>query len=222
MDKIINRDTETLNRLRGFLGEQTLTLNGRLPPERKLAAVLDVSRSDLRKALAVLEAEGQVWRHVGRGTFLGARPVLNLDDVAYLASVTSPAHIIDARLSVEPQLCRLATLHATDADFEEMRRCNRRCREAKNWRAYEAWDNKFHYAIATATKNTLLMVLYDTLNAVRRSPAWEDIRHTDRPPQDHPSFGEHDGICDAIERRDPNLADERMRFHIISVRDRLR
>jgi DNA-binding FadR family transcriptional regulator len=221
MERLKSSGSETLSKLRGFLSQQALTLNGRLPPERLLSASLRVSRTELRKALAVLEAEGQIWRHVGRGTFIGARPVLNLDDVEYLSSTVSPVQIIDARLSIEPQIARLAALHGVQGDLAEMRLCNRRCREARDWRVYEAWDNKFHHAIASATKNQLLIVLYDTLNAVRRSPAWQDIRHTQRPPPDHMSFAEHDAICDAIARREADQAAESMREHIISVRNRV-
>ena len=42
----------------------------RLPTERQLAVDLGVSRSAVRHALAVLQAEGRVSREVGRGTFL--------------------------------------------------------------------------------------------------------------------------------------------------------
>src|SRR6266516_5923509 len=42
----------------------------RLPTERQLAADLGVSRSAIRHAMAVLQAEGRVSREVGRGTFL--------------------------------------------------------------------------------------------------------------------------------------------------------
>src|SRR5260370_19064062 len=42
----------------------------RLPTERQLAGDLGVSRSAVRHALAVLQAEGRVSREVGRGTFL--------------------------------------------------------------------------------------------------------------------------------------------------------
>ena len=38
-----------------------------LPPERKLAEALGISRRDLRGALASMEASGRVWRGVGRG-----------------------------------------------------------------------------------------------------------------------------------------------------------
>jgi len=42
----------------------------RLPTERKLAADLSVTRSEIRHALAALEADGLISREVGRGTFL--------------------------------------------------------------------------------------------------------------------------------------------------------
>jgi GntR family transcriptional regulator, uxu operon transcriptional repressor len=43
---------------------------GRLPTERRLALDLGMSRSSVRHALAILEAQGRISREVGRGTFL--------------------------------------------------------------------------------------------------------------------------------------------------------
>jgi DNA-binding GntR family transcriptional regulator len=85
--------------LRNFLAAEGPTLNERLPAERDLCLVLGLSRSRLRKGLAVLEAEGQVWRHVGRGTFVGPRPIPNLSDVELLTSLTSPTAVMEARMS---------------------------------------------------------------------------------------------------------------------------
>jgi GntR family uxuAB operon transcriptional repressor len=212
---------DSLHQLRGYLSERAWLLNARLPPERELSRLLGVSRADLRKALAVLESEGQVWRHVGRGTFIGARPVHNLHDVAYLGELANPAQVIEARLAVEPQLARLAALHGVRSDFDQIRTFSRRCREAKEWRVYEAWDNNLHQAIATATHNKLLINLFDTLNAVRRSTVWGQLRSTTLPPADHESFDEHDDIHLAIANRDADRAAEAMRIHLRSVRDRL-
>jgi GntR family transcriptional regulator, uxu operon transcriptional repressor len=47
-----------------------LGTGGRLPTERQLAADLGVTRSAVRHAMKMLEAEGRVSREVGRGTFL--------------------------------------------------------------------------------------------------------------------------------------------------------
>ena len=50
----------------------------RLPPERELCELLDVSRTSLRQALADLEDRGLITRHQGRGTFV-TRPRLDAD-----------------------------------------------------------------------------------------------------------------------------------------------
>jgi len=221
MSIIDSNEQSALAALRHFLAEAGPALNERLPAERDLCQTLGLSRSQLRKGLAILEAEGQIWRHVGRGTFVGPRPIPNLSDVELLTSLTSPTAVMEARMAVEPQLARLASLHGTEADFTEMRQCNRRCRSAKGWRFYEAWDHNFHQAIAGATQNKLLVSLFDTLNVVRRTVVWGQLRTSELPPPDHESFEEHDAIYEAIAGRDPDLAAERMRAHLKTVRDRI-
>lgn len=218
MDTILD---DPLIRLRAYLSAQDLSLNDRLPPERELCSELGLTRAALRKAMAVLESEGQVWRQVGRGTFIGARPVLNLAEVKYLSSISSPTQIIDARLIIEPELARLAALHAIAKDFSELRLSHRRCKEAKSWRVFESWDNRFHYAIAAVTRNKLLMTIFETLNAVRRSITWQTYRDSQSPPASYSTFAEHDEIVDAILGREPNLAADAMRKHLESVRTRL-
>ena len=52
-----------------------LGAGSRLPTERRLAADLGASRTSVRHALAVLEAEGRISREVGRGTFLRQPPL---------------------------------------------------------------------------------------------------------------------------------------------------
>ena len=207
--------------IKDYISAERFNHNDRLPPERVLADRFGVSRGELRKGLAELEKDGLIWRHVGRGTFIGARPVLNLADVAYLGELASPAQVIAARLVIEPELARLAALYGTRADHDEIQSCNRRCRAAADWRSYEAWDNNLHYAVAKATHNKLLVYLFDILNVVRRSTVWGQHRTSRKPPDDHRSFTEHDAICAAILARDGGLASQRMRDHLASVRDRV-
>jgi DNA-binding FadR family transcriptional regulator len=209
-----------LDRLKEYIANQEFALNARLPPERELCLELDLTRGSLRKAMAILESDGQIWRHVGRGTFFGPRPVLNLSDVEYLNDHSRPAEVIEARLAVEPQLAKLAALHGTPSNFAEMRRCIRQCKSAKEWRVYEAWDNNFHQAIAKATCNKLLISLFDTLNIVRRSTVWGQLRSTKLPPRNHASFAEHDAIYEAVVARDGDLAANLMREHLRTVRKR--
>jgi DNA-binding FadR family transcriptional regulator len=207
-----------LGQLRAYLAQRELPADSRLPPERELSRALGVTRAEVRKALAVLEAEGQLWRHVGKGTFIGSRPLDSAADVASITRRTNPTEVMRTRLLIEPEVARLAALNATPGHIAEMRVCLERTRAAATWRQYEAWDNRLHRVIAEATQNHLLLALLDTLAAVRRAVAWGRLRANPvKPDPDHHSFAEHEAIVAAIEERDMARAAESMRRHLETV-----
>ncbi len=213
--------TDLAQRLRDLLDSAGYRHNDRIPPERELCARLDTTRNQLRKALSELEAQGRIWRHVGRGTFVGARPVLNLQDVTYLRDQIKPEQVVAVRFTIEPELCRLASEHASKSDCEQMRLCADRCRNAEDWRTYEAWDNNLHHAIARATRNQLYLYFFETLNSVRRSIVWGQPRETRGPAPGYASFAEHDEIVDAISLGQGERAAIGMRRHLQSVYSRV-
>lgn len=215
-------DASTLTQLRAYLARGDLSPGARLPAERELAEIIGVSRSELRKALAVLEREGEIWRHVGKGTFVGSRPSEEIASLRAIAERTGPAEVVRARLLLEPQIAAEAALHASAHDLETMRLCLAASERAPSWRHYEACDNRLHRTIAEASRNTLILALFDTLNGVRRAVVWRRRRDPpDRPPRDHHSFAEHRAIVEAIGARDAGAAAEAMRRHLRSVARRL-
>lgn len=220
---MISAETESaLTQLRAWLANRGTAADPRLPPERELAAMLGVSRGTLRKALAVLESEGLIWRQVGCGTFVGDRPVEPRLDLSEVMRRASPAAVMDARLLLEPELARLAALHATGADLDELALCLGQSRAAADWRTYEYWDNRLHRGIAQATGNGVLLALLDSLNTIRRAITWGRLRRgPQRPAPDHHSFAEHEAIVAAIVERDPRAAAAAMRRHLASVRRHL-
>ncbi|MDT1064271.1 FCD domain-containing protein [Paracoccus sp. CPCC 101403] len=216
-------ETQPLERLRTFLETADLGEDGRLPPERELAEALGMGRAVLRKALATLQAQGVLWRHVGKGTFMGDRPIGTQADINALVQGTNPMEVMAARIAFEPEIARLAAGNATAAQLSELRSCAQKCRAATSWRQYEHWDNRLHRNLGEAAQNTLLLGLLDTLTAVRRAITWSRRRsHPDRPPRDHHSFGEHDVIVDAVAARDGPAAADAMRRHLRTVEQKLR
>ncbi|HSI41051.1 MAG TPA: FCD domain-containing protein [Xanthobacteraceae bacterium] len=211
-----------LTQLRAYLAQSDLPEDGRLPPERELAGALGVSRTEVRKALDVLESEGQLWRHVGKGTFIGSRPLDTFADITALARRSNPAEVMRARLVIEPELARAAAFTATPLNIAEMRTCLARSRQAESWRHYEGWDARLHRTIAEAAQNSLLLGLFDTLNAVRRAVTWGRLRTVpQRPRDDHHSFAEHEAIVEAIANRDMSGAAAGMRAHLATVERKL-
>lgn len=219
--------TGTLERLEGWLAASGFAPGDRLPAERHLSDTLKVTRAEIRKALAVLEARGALQRRVGHGTYLTSMPEPETGglpsspgDVSISALVrsTSPHDAMMARLALEPTLAGLAAIHATPVQITSARRLADNMRAALGWEHYHHLDEEFHKAIADAAGNSLLTELHRILNAVRVSVVWPRLDvPADRPPKDYHSFAEHEAILDALDRRDRIGATDAMRAHLRST-----
>lgn len=215
------QDHAALVQLRAYLTRSGLGPDDRLPAERDLAAAIGVTRGALRKALAVLETEGRIWRHVGKGTFLSGAAPETLDPGG-LAQRSNPAEVMRARQMLEPALAAQAAIHASALDLRALRTCCADSRTAPSWRHYEAADNRFHKLVAEAAHNAVACAMFDMLAAVRRAVVWSRRRDgNDRPAPDHPSFAEHEAILAALSARDPAAAQAAMRCHLASVERQL-
>ena len=78
-----------------------LGTGSRLPTERKLAADMGATRTSIRHALAVLQAQGHISREVGRGTFLRHDPGADGHD-AGTAQPARPAAVRTVRARRRP------------------------------------------------------------------------------------------------------------------------
>lgn len=215
--------SEAVRLLKEFIEKQGLAPGDRLPAERDLIGKLAMTRNSLRKALDLLERDGMIWRHVGKGTFVAGPP--DAPDAGVLSGIghqITPVKMMRARQCIEAVIAREAAINASRQAEAKIRRIKDRAQAATSWEDYETQDDLFHHAIAEATDNILLCALFDQLNGVRRAVAVSTvIRETTRPPEGHTSFAEHDRICAAIEARDPKAAHDAMWQHISSVSARL-
>ena len=209
--------------LKDFIAEKAYAPGDRLPAERELIGHLGMTRNSLRKALDSLEREGVIWRHVGKGTFIaGHDDQIDIAKLSEIGHQITPVKMMRARQCIEAVIAREAAINASRQAVMKIKQIKERARQASNWNDYETQDDQFHYAIAEATDNILLIALFDQLNKVRRAVAVSTvIRETERPPENHTSFAEHDRIYAAIEDRDPKAAHDAMWQHISSVSARL-
>jgi len=178
----------------------------RLPTERQLAADLGATRTTVRRALAVLEAEGQISREVGRGTFLrdarwapagvdgdggaldgNGRAAGPVTGVAASADGQAsggpggsagfaPADVMAIRRMLEPSAMRLVVAWATAADFQEMDRCLAGGERAESFDQFEHWDLALHRCIVAASHSPLLIRLYAVIDAARHGRYWGDLK----------------------------------------------
>ena len=198
--------------------------NQKLPPERQLADDFDKPRSAVRKALLILEAEGRLLRHVGRGTFIAGSGEAAASPARGLGPDASPAELIEARLAFEPSLVPLVASNATGGDFLRMEECLAAAAAAQTLDVYEQADDAFHLAIAQATHNSLLIQMAMVFSAARRNAAWGQLKQrsgTFDPARRAEVRAEHLGILEALKQRDEDTAHERLQAHLSRVRFKL-
>jgi DNA-binding FadR family transcriptional regulator len=211
-----------LVRLRALLDNSSFDPGQRLPPERILAAQIGIGRRALRRALEVLEAEGRIWRHQGKGTFLGPRPIYPHTGLEELSSRTHPLEVMNVRLEIEPILARLAALHASNGDVERLFHLVQKTASSSDADGYELWDSALHRTIAEAAGNNLLLAIFDLVDRIRQDMNWQALRERARSKDKlSAQVEQHRQIVTAIAQREAHAAEHAMREHLELVRDGL-
>lgn len=202
-------------------GEGDILSEGRLLPERALVDFYGVGRRTIREALKELEDEGLLYRRQGMGTFIGASAP-KVARMSALTSNTSPQEINEVRLEIEPVLAKLAAMRATPSDIEQMKQFIVRGRKAQTGKQYERWDSAFHAKIAQTVRNELFRSVFELINGVRAEQKWLSAREQSYSQTlTAELLDQHERIVAAIEERNPQAAEERMREHIHTANFRL-
>jgi len=212
-------ENPALDKLLDYVSQCNLRDGDPLPPERTLAETLGISRRDLRGALASMEASGRVWRGVGRGTYLGARPLKFAPSLRSLRTGSSLADIAEMRLMLEPALIELATRKASPDELAELEKCAKRNAIARDDDEWQQWDHRFHLLIAQATRNTAIIALMDVVNGMRMKPNLRE-KTADQDTRRH-FAQQHQAIVYAMMERDGETAAARMRDHLLNVQWRM-
>jgi DNA-binding FadR family transcriptional regulator len=198
----------------------------RLMTERQLAVDLGVTRTMIRRALAILEAEGRVSREVGRGTYLrdpdGQRTILGPGSTGTGDHEVGPADVMAARRLIEPQVLPLVVSWATTRDFEEMRRCLEGGATAQSYDDFEVWDFALHHAIMAASRNRLLLDMYAIIERARRGAIWGSLKRRSDSTERRTAYQrDHVELIDALTARDLPLAVAAMETHLQHVEQNL-
>lgn len=93
---IDNSSKLALDTLRQMVAQRAEFPQRALPTERDLAADFGLSRRAIRRALSVLEAEGQIWRRQGKGTFVGPTPPSASLSFARLSGRTNFSEVMES------------------------------------------------------------------------------------------------------------------------------
>ena len=198
----------------------TYAYGERLPPERELAKHYRTSRSTVREALRRLEDLKLVTRRIGSGTYVSYH---RTPDGHVMAYRTSPVELIEVRLGIEPQMARLAALHATIDDLGQLEQTLEALeRFGADQDAFSSADERFHLQLAECTRNPLMIWLYKHINDIRGHTAWHRMKEKILTPDRIGIYNEqHRRVFDAISHRDAESAASIVREHIEKARQDL-
>ncbi|MFK7892358.1 MAG: FadR/GntR family transcriptional regulator [Granulosicoccus sp.] len=203
--------------LRREITRGELASRDRLAPERDLAQAYGVARGTIREALNKLSAEGLVQIRPGSGTYVSE---LAIEPLSTVIANTRPLEMIDARFALEPHLCRLAVLHARQADIDAMETLMLAMeRSVDDPIEFSIADQSFHSLLAELSGNSLLIWMTTQMSSVRNQEQWARMRQLTLNASIICQYNEqHRKILNAIRTRDPERAATTMKDHLETAR----
>ena len=172
-----------------------------LPPERELVQMLGVSRSSVRDAIRSLELVGLLEPRQGIGILLQKRKMVG--------------ELLEVRKMIEPPLAGRAALHASEVAVAELEKILSRQKEKvrRGELAIEE-DSEFHYAIALASANSVVLKVVDVLMDLLRETRERSLQVEGRQQK---ALAGHQRILAALKRRDASSAEAAMRRHLEEI-----
>lgn len=178
---------------------------GQRLPEADLVSLYDASRGAVRAALAQLENEGIVERERNRGARV--RPI----------SLEEAVEITEARAVVEGLCAAKAAVRATDADRKRLRELGAELAETvanADVLAYSRVNQLVHRAVRDISGHETAGRLLDRLRT-------QSVRYhyTIALLPGRPAIGlqEHLHVIETVCAGDPDVAEQTMRAHLLSV-----
>lgn len=207
-----------IEQVRDLIASGRLKPGDRLPAERELAQTFRVGRSAVREAIRAMESLGLVEVRPGEGTFLTA-PQRGQGRDPLTASLyqawSTQRKLFEVRRVLEPALAALAARRATAEQIAKLHATlEEQGAEIQKGGTGVKEDTSFHYLLAEASGNEILLRIVDSLMHLVQKTREESLQQGGRPAR---SLKQHQAILKAIEVRDPAAAERRMRQHILAV-----
>ncbi len=215
--------------IRNLIVQTPYNPGDRLPPEREIAEMLDVTRTVVREALIMLEIKGLV--EVRRGAGIYALDNAVGEGAAESADINhcndaGPFELLQARQLLESNIAEFAALQATREDIIKMRQAlqlEERELASSAPGGSESGDMQFHLAIAEATHNSMLVELFrQSWQWRENNPMWIQLhRHLGDTHYRQEWLVDHKRILAALIKKDARAAKLAMWQHLENVKRRL-
>ncbi|MFG1173587.1 Uxu operon transcriptional regulator [Erwiniaceae bacterium CAU 1747] len=211
--------------LRNMITQKQYAVGDRLPPEREIADMLNVTRTLVREALIMLELEGLIEVRRGAGIYVINDSTIQPTPPS-ASNAAGPFELLQARQLLESNIAEFAALQATREDIFKMRQAlDLEEKELASGAVNESenGDRNFHLAIAEATHNSMLVELFKQSWQWREDNVmWGQLhRHLVNTDYRKQWLGDHKKILASLIKKDARGAKLAMWQHLENVKQRL-
>jgi GntR family transcriptional repressor for pyruvate dehydrogenase complex len=220
--KVISKEVE--EQIRQSILNRVYEPGDKLPSERELVAQFKVSRVTVREALKNLKTNGliAIRRGVNAGTYvseLKPDPIIeNFKNLVSLGKVNF-AHLMHARLYIEPQAAKAAASIRTDKDITNLTVLLDEAERYVNYSPRKARliCTRFHCEVAKILQNPIIDFICESITENCSSVIIEMSQAKLDKNGIRSLINEHSYILDAIIQKDLAEAYERTKNHLIKT-----
>jgi GntR family transcriptional repressor for pyruvate dehydrogenase complex len=209
--------TKFVDYIKDLIIQGKLLPGEKLPSEREMSQMTNVSRNTIRESYKILAALGYVEVKHGQGVFVAdENSSLEQWAATFFIKNDQILELFEIRKLLETQSVKRAADRATKEQIEHLKEITSfpadRMTEDKMFIAKN--DQDFHLSLAEISGNSVLIrIMYNLIDLLKESRE-NAMQIPGRPLK---SLEEHQEIVKAIEKRDPVLAEKQMLKHLNSV-----
>jgi GntR family transcriptional repressor for pyruvate dehydrogenase complex len=209
-----------------LIKEGQLKVGDRLPPERTLAEMFNVSRASIREAFSAMEIIGLIEVRQGEGSYitdLNIGPFINTIAPLFVRNESMETDLLEFRKLIEVEAVKLAAMKYQDVDITLLERALKLMKEALEKNdinmGAEA-DIQFHKAIFSLTGNIILTKAAEcTAYILECSVKFNRAKILKDSSNSRVLYHQHLQIYRAIRDGNPEFAAEIMDNHLNFVKE---
>ena len=192
----------------------------RLPPERELATMMQVSRPSVREALQALSILNIVEIRQGAGTYVTSlEPQLLVEPLNFVFSLDNSTllELAAARKILEVGIAAIAAQNITDEEIAALEACLEKSSAAvasDDYNAFLQSDIELHSIIATASRNPILIRFMDSISQLGLASRQQTVKI---PNLAREGVDNHRALVAALKAHNPEAAKQAMLEHLNNV-----
>ena len=216
---------EIITAIENYIQVEDISPGDKLPSENELSAIFQVSKTAVREAMSVLQANGIIEKRSGAGIFLKD---INGESIGervtnHLLNRKELYEILEFRRGIETEAVALAAERATEEDMVLILQAHDKLKEAhSNGELGLEEDYMFHYSIILASHNSIYREVFDIVaEKFEEGMRLSKMQSSMVPGRFQAVMLEHEKIIEALCNKDSKAAADAMRLHLIQNENKI-